>query len=105
MIFDLQDGNLIRMEIYECTPGKVLEYSWGEDKVRFELSAKPYGSRLLLIETIGRLTDHTPRDLAGWHICLEVIGALLDGGAFPDRKQAWEREYEVYRRLVEDFRR
>lgn len=104
MVFDMQDGNLIEMEIYECKPASVLEYSWGEDKIRFELAAEPEGCRLLLIETIGTLTDHTPKDLAGWHVCLDVIAALLDGEVLKDRKGAWEQQYEVYIALVEEYR-
>ncbi|CAH1193134.1 hypothetical protein PAECIP111892_01151 [Paenibacillus auburnensis] len=104
MVFDMQDGNLIEMRISECKPASVLEYSWGEDKVRFELAAEPEGCRLLLIETIGTLTDHTPKDLAGWHVCLDVIEALLDGVVFQDRKRAWEQQYETYIALVEGYR-
>ncbi|QSF42804.1 SRPBCC family protein [Paenibacillus tianjinensis] len=104
MVFDMRDGNLIEMRITACKPASVLEYSWGEDKVRFELDAEPEGCRLLLIETIGTLTDHTPKDLAGWHVCLDVIAALLDGGVFQDRKRAWEQQYETYVALVEEYR-
>ncbi|OMF94723.1 hypothetical protein [Paenibacillus sp. FSL R7-0273] len=60
-------------------------------------------SRLLLIETIGTFTDHTPKDLAGWHVCLDVIEALLDGNVPVNRKPAWEEQYRKYSVLVEQY--
>ena len=51
---------------------------WGEDRVRFEYP-EAEGCRLVLIETITKITDHTPKDIAGWDVCLDAIEALLDG--------------------------
>src|SRR4051794_36156679 len=67
--FDMQDGSFEDMEILELKMYSVLEYTWGEDIVRFELDPEPEGCQLVLKETIKRITDHTPRDLAGWHVC------------------------------------
>jgi uncharacterized protein YndB with AHSA1/START domain len=80
ILFDMQDGTFEEMEIFELEPLQVLEFAWGEDRVRFELYPDGEGCRLVLIETIGKLTDHTPKDLAGWHVCLDVVETLLDGG-------------------------
>ncbi|WP_127580412.1 SRPBCC family protein [Paenibacillus koleovorans] len=95
--FDMQDGTFEEMEILDLEPKSVLEYTWGEDRVRFEL--KPEGAagcRLDFIERIGKLTDHTPRDLAGWHVCLDVIAALLDGRTL-ERELEWKGWYEQYK--------
>lgn len=101
--FDMQDGTFEEMEITGYETESVLEYTWGEDKVRFELSPEPEGCRLLLIESLNQITDHTPKDLAGWHVCLEVIETLLDGKMADGRMQKWEQRYEDYKTLVESF--
>jgi len=60
------------------------------------------GCRLVLIETIGKLTGHTLKDMAGWHVCLDVVETLLDGGTVEeDRKRLWEPLYEQYKRLID----
>lgn len=98
--FDMGNGTFETMEILELKPYSVLAYTWGEDRVRFELYPEPDGCRLVLVENIARLTDHTPRDLAGWDVCLDVIAALLDGGTIPNRKDVWAGRYEEYKALI-----
>lgn len=101
--FDMGDGTFEEMAILALEPLSVLEYEWGEDRVRFELYPDEAGGcRLLLIESISRLTDHSPKDLAGWHICLNVIEALLEGTEHGERMPAWEEQFKAYKRLVEE---
>ncbi|CAH0119273.1 hypothetical protein PAE9249_01772 [Paenibacillus sp. CECT 9249] len=94
--FDMQDGTFEELAILEVKKHAVLEYMWGEDKVRFELYSEPEGCRLVLEETIYKVTDHSPRDIAGWHVCLDVIEALLDGKTLDSRKEQWKKWYEKY---------
>ncbi|WP_346780625.1 hypothetical protein [Paenibacillus sp. PastF-1] len=61
MTFDMGDGIYEMMGISDYEPAAVLEYAWGEDKVRFELEAEPGGCMLRLIEAISIIKDHTPR--------------------------------------------
>jgi uncharacterized protein YndB with AHSA1/START domain len=103
ILFDMGNGNFEEMIITDFSDHAALEYTWGDDKVRFELSPEPNGCKLLLIETITKLTDHTPRDLAGWHVCLDVIGVLLDGKQVDDRKKLWEPLYEQYVEAIASF--
>lgn len=101
--FDMQDGTFEEMDITALQTHSVLEYTWGEDLVRFELlPLEPHaeGCRLLLIEKLNKITDHTPKDLAGWHVCLEVIEVLLDGRVLDERDEAWKSRYERYKQLV-----
>lgn len=92
--FDLGDGNFEILEILELKEHYVLEYTWGEDRVRFELIPEAGGCHLVLIESIHQITDHTHRDLTGWHICLHAIDALMDGRDLGD----WESEAEILRK-------
>ncbi|RED56030.1 SRPBCC family protein [Cohnella lupini] len=98
--FDMRDGTFEKFEILELSMNSVLEYTWGEDRVRFEIHKEQEGCRLILIEKIARITSHTPKDLAGWHVCLMVIEALLDGKAI-DRDEEWPLWHERYIRLIE----
>jgi uncharacterized protein YndB with AHSA1/START domain len=99
--FDMQDGTYEIMDIIELKMYSILDYTWGEDVVRFELAPELEGCRLVLIEKISKLTDHTPKDLAGWHVCLEVIQALLDGRTIESRELEWEGVHGEYVKLVE----
>lgn len=99
--FAMGDGTYEEMEILELKRYSILEFTWGEDIVRFELQKMQGGCQLVLIEKITAITIHTPRDLAGWHVCLDVIEELLDGKTLCDRKAAWEKWYVKYVEAVE----
>lgn len=94
--FSMPDGSAIDMIIIDYKTLSVLEYTWGEDLVRFELSPQAEGTYLVLKETIHKITDHTPKDLAGWHVCLNVIEVLLNGKSIDNLKEEWEKWYEQY---------
>ena len=98
--FDMQDGTFEEMEILELKMYAVLEYTWGEDIVRFELYPEPEGCRLVLIEKIKKMTNHTPKDLAGWHVCLDIVHALLDDRNIESREAEWKKWYEKYVRAI-----
>jgi uncharacterized protein YndB with AHSA1/START domain len=101
--FDMQDGTFEEMEILELKQHSVLEYTWGEDQVRFELYPEPEGCRLVLIEKVNKITAHTPRDIAGWDVCLDVIEALLDGRTIESRKDVWKTKYDNYVQAFENL--
>lgn len=95
MQFDMGNNSLEKLEITAFQDASLLEFAWWEDSIRFELQPETNGCRLVLIETISKITDHTPKDLAGWHVCLDVISALMDGRAF-DRSEEWKKWYKKY---------
>lgn len=101
--FDMQDGTFIDMEILDYEAFRVLAFEWGEDIARFELSPTPEGCHFLFIETITSFTDQTIKDLAGWHVCLDVVEALLDGRTIVSRKEQWESWYVKYKELLENI--
>ncbi|MGE8034988.1 SRPBCC family protein [Lysinibacillus sp. NPDC093692] len=103
--FNMNDGTDTYMEITitDYVEKEVLEFDWGKDTVRFELSPTSSGSILVLLESIGELTEHTPKDLAGWHICLGLLSDLLNGTvheAFPEEE--WRKWFAEYKQLVHD---
>ena len=98
--FDMQDGTFIDMKILDYEPLKVLAFEWDKDTVRFELSPITDGCRLTFIETISSFTEQTIKDLAGWHVCLDVIEAILDGRTIVSRKEEWKAWYVKYEDLL-----
>jgi len=80
----------------------VLEYSWGEQDVRWELNALAGGgTRLTLWHNINR--GFISMGAAGWHICFDVLERLLAGqpigrivGADALKFGGWQRLNEEY---------
>jgi uncharacterized protein YndB with AHSA1/START domain len=102
--FDMGNGTFEEMTITALSLYETLAFTWAEDHVRFELSRELEGCRLTLIETITAVNSHTPRDLAGWHVCLDVIGDLLDGKPGNTRRAEWEGRYREYAQLLGSFK-
>ncbi|HEY2747392.1 MAG TPA: SRPBCC family protein [Polyangia bacterium] len=54
---------------------KLLEYSWGNMDIRWQLEPHGGGTRLTLWHNIQR--DYISMGAAGWHICFDVLDRLL----------------------------
>ena len=81
-------------------PPRVLEFEWGEDTLRFELTPAGSGTVLTLADTLGQL-GKAARDGAGWHECLDKLAYALDGVEFPwDDSDRWR---EIHPGYVERF--
>lgn len=103
LTFDRGHGKFEKMVITDYEERKRLGFEWGEDHVLFKLTPEEDGTRLQLVETIQALTDHTLKDVAGWHVCLDVLEALLDKKGI-ERTLEWEHWYPEYKRLFESMR-
>ncbi len=79
----------------------LLEYTWGEDLLRWELSPIAGGTRLTLLHT-AKERAWMPQYAAGWHICLYVADLVAAGR--PARRIVgeesmdfgWPELHEVY---------
>jgi uncharacterized protein YndB with AHSA1/START domain len=88
---------------------RVLEYSWGDDLLRWELEAVGSGQRshLTLSHTLDD-RDLVPRMAAGWHVCLDVAERVLDGKptgrivAGDAKQHGWEELRVAYEREMGD---
>ncbi|WP_433718719.1 SRPBCC family protein [Actinoplanes sp. CA-051413] len=56
----------------------LLEYTWGDDLLRWELTPADGGTTLTLRHTFAK-RDEAPMFLAGWHLCVAVLARLLAG--------------------------
>ncbi|AIE79557.1 Aha1 domain superfamily [Bacillus cereus] len=102
--FDMMDGSFINIDILECQVNAVLEFTWGKDRVRFEIHKEENSTLLLLKEYIHVLTDHTPKDIAGWHICLDLFSAVLEGEEKEFSKDKWKQWFKIYKDKVLELR-
>jgi uncharacterized protein YndB with AHSA1/START domain len=80
--FDFPDAPVMEgvMRVYD--PPRVLEFSWSEDVLRFELEPIANGTRLTLTDTFSEY-GKSARDAGGWHACLDNLAYELDGTAPP----------------------
>lgn len=102
MKFNMPDVIEQDLEIFECIPLSVLAFDWFGDVIRFELH--PDGDKCVLIlkEKLNSITEQTKKDLAGWHVCLDVIQALLDGEIIK-RDEEWKKWYEQYTHEIDEL--
>ena len=63
--------------VKRADPPKLLEYSWGDSDLRWELEPLGSGTRLTLWHNIDR--RYISMGAAGWHICLDVLDHFLSG--------------------------
>ena len=75
-------------EVLEVDEPSVLAFTWGEDALRFELSAEGNGTRLVLIDELP--PDAAARNAAGWERCLDRLAGVEPT---PD---GWQPLFERY---------
>jgi uncharacterized protein YndB with AHSA1/START domain len=79
----------------------LLEYTWGDDVLRWELTATDGGTRLTLRHTTAT-RSFVPMAAAGWHVCLDVMALSLDGqpiGPIRGREAldfGWQQLHDAY---------
>ncbi|MGF1427133.1 SRPBCC family protein [Kitasatospora sp. LaBMicrA B282] len=64
--------------VLACEPPELLEFEWGTDVLRLELTPRPGGTTLVLLDTLDE-RGKAARDGAGWHECLDLLALRLDG--------------------------
>lgn len=104
MKFALPDGKFELLEIFENRLFTVLEFDWFGDVVRFELHPKENGCLLIFKEKFTTLTEQRIKDLAGWHVCLDVIKSLLDGESIDSRDAEWKKWHRNYEQVINELK-
>jgi uncharacterized protein YndB with AHSA1/START domain len=88
-------------EVLRAQAPTLLEHSWGEDTVRWELAPTDAGTRLTLHHTVAT-PDFVPKVAAGWHLCLAVLDRLLAGDPVPPivgedaMNHGWQELHDSY---------
>jgi uncharacterized protein YndB with AHSA1/START domain len=65
-------------KVLACEPPKLLEFTWADETLRFELAAHESGTMLGFTATFADV-GKAARDCAGWHVSLDKLPAALDG--------------------------
>lgn len=82
-----------KMLVYD--PPRRLEFSWGDDVLVFDLRSAPDGCVLTFSATFDEV-GKSARDGAGWHGCLDLLEASLEGADLEALRRRWaelEPEY------------
>jgi uncharacterized protein YndB with AHSA1/START domain len=100
--FDFPNGEApgFAGEMLVFTPPRVMELRWGPDTLLLELRPLKRGTRLILLDTLEEL-GKAARDAAGWHTCLDALGAHLDRK--PDSRASMDAWHEVHPTYVANF--
>jgi uncharacterized protein YndB with AHSA1/START domain len=69
--------NVSEMTVKRADAPKLLEYNWGGNELRWELTPVGSGTRLTLSHNIGK--KFVAMGAAGWHICFDVLDHFLAG--------------------------
>jgi uncharacterized protein YndB with AHSA1/START domain len=80
---------------------RLLEYSWGENDIRWELAPVANGTRLTLWHNIGRA--FVSMGAAGWHICFDVLDQFLAGDPIGRIVADDALKFEGWRRLTAEY--
>lgn len=79
--------------VRRAEPPHLLEYTWGQDLLRWELTPTATGTRLALHHTLADGGDIAPMVAAGWHLCLDVAAHLLAGDPVGPIRGAEAKEF------------
>jgi uncharacterized protein YndB with AHSA1/START domain len=89
-------------EVRAVEPGRLLEYSWGSNILRWEVHPHEDGSRLVLCHRFADRSE-APSYAAGWQLCLRSLNELLADGATQSRVGTsapafgWQELHDKYR--------
>jgi uncharacterized protein YndB with AHSA1/START domain len=106
-----EDAHGLAASVTRAEAPSVLEYTWGDDRLCWELEAVDAGTRLTLRHTV-QGPEWLSKVAAGWHLCLIVAEHLLDGDPITPivgedaRNYGWDALNDAYaERLAPDHRR
>ncbi|MBC1473025.1 hypothetical protein HB852_00145 [Listeria grandensis] len=100
ILFDFGNGEYEEMTITAYEPKSVLQYTWDKNMVRFELLQQGTGTILRFTEDIVELTTHTPRDIAGWYMCLQKIRGILENENVSFTEEEFLALFDKYQALM-----
>ncbi len=108
-MIDRVDPADLPIEVLHADPPVRLDYTWGTDRLRWDLVAIESGTRLTLQQAVAG-SDWLAKVAAGWHLCLLVVEKLLDGQPIPPIRGldamhfGWQELYERYGKVIDQDR-
>ena len=67
----------VAVTVLRVEPQEILEHTWGDDRLRWELTSLDGGTRLTLRHTVAG--TEVASYAAGWHICTDTLDRRLAG--------------------------
>jgi uncharacterized protein YndB with AHSA1/START domain len=108
VVLRMTDGDVTEEHagrVLRASPPTLLEYTWGDDLLRWELEPNGSGTRITLRHTVDD-ADWLARVAAGWHLCLVVAERQLDGRPVgrivgqQAKENGWDELHEAYTRSL-----
>ena len=91
----------IETHVKRAEPPKLLEYSCGDNDMRWELEPIAGGTRLTLWTVIDR--NYISMGAAGWHIAFDVLEQLLNGTPIGRITGSDAMQFEGWQRLNAEY--
>jgi len=86
-------------EVLVFDPPRRLWFTWDAEELRIDLDSTADGGCILTFTHLipDEFAEGAARTAAGWHVCLDVLDILLEGGpAVPPSNQPTDRWRELY---------
>ena len=87
--------------VKRAEPPKLLQYSWGDADLRWQLEPLGKGTRLTLWHNIDR--RYISWGAAGWHICFDVLDAHLAGEPIGRMVGMETMKFDGWQRLQKEY--
>ncbi|EAG9433373.1 SRPBCC family protein [Listeria monocytogenes] len=101
LLFVMTPEEKITMPIRIFEPNRKFAFEWDQDEVAFELNTiPPNKTKLTFIEQLTAITEHSPRDISGWYICLKKLQASAEGKIYDFNKAEFETLFSKYKKAV-----
>ncbi|HAA4126457.1 TPA_asm: ATPase [Listeria monocytogenes] len=99
LLFVMTPEEKITMPIRAFEPNQKLAFEWDQDEVAFELNKITANkTRLTFTEQLTTITEHSPRDISGWHICLKKLQASAEGKIYDFNKTEFKTLFAKYQK-------
>ncbi|WP_102692105.1 SRPBCC domain-containing protein [Rummeliibacillus pycnus] len=94
------DGNLdLKLDVIQKEVNQLMVFEWAGNIVQIQLKSTNEQTELSFSETLSEVTKHTPKDLAGWYVCIEKIRYLAEKTGKRVSEELWKIKYQEYRNI------
>lgn len=101
--FNHLDGEKEDMMVLDVEEPHYISFTWDINTVTFELTSLENNTQteVNFTEWLAEVTEHSPRDVTGWMVCLNVIANLFEGKEPFNREDKWHELYPSIKEMVE----
>lgn len=102
--FNYPDGGSEKMMVLDVEKPHYLSFTWDINTVTFELESQENDTQteVNFTEWLAEVNDHSPRDVTGWMVCLNVISHLLEEKELFDREDKFHELYPSIKEMLEE---